>query len=124
MKTAFTSVCLGLLLVALCAPVAVAEEDENEQKVQLKDCPEAVQKTIKRETEGGKILEIEKERHRGKVVYECEYIKDKHRWEITVAENGKLLKKEREDDDEDEDGDDDDDEDDDDEDDDDEDDDD
>ena len=97
MKSAITSVCLALFLVALCAPASLADKEENEHKLQLKDCPKAVQKTIKKETDGGKIIEIEKERHHGKFVYECEYIKDKQRWEITVAQNGKLLKNERED---------------------------
>jgi uncharacterized membrane protein YkoI len=72
------------------------DDEENEVKVQLKDCPEAVQKTIKKEAGSGKIREIEKEREGGKTVYEAEVIIDGKEYEITVAEDGKVLGKEEE----------------------------
>ena len=85
--------------------------EEKEQKVRLSDCPEAVQKTIKENAVGGKIIEVEKETSKsGTVTYEAEIkTSDGKVIEIEVAEDGKLLKTEAEDDDEDEDGEDDDD---------------
>lgn len=79
--------------------------EENEQKVKLSDCPEAVQKTIKENAAGGKIIEVEKETSKsGTVTYEAEIkTSDGKVIEIEVAEDGKLLKTEAEDDDEDED---------------------
>lgn len=92
----FALLSLGLVV----SPAAAAEEkdgdDENEVKVQLKDCPEAVQKTIKKEAGSGKIREIEKEQEGGKTVYEAEVVIDSKEYEITVAEDGKLLEKEEE----------------------------
>ena len=93
------SVAVSAGLVVSTAALAVEEGDddeENEVKVQLKDCPEAVQKTIKKEAGSGKIREIEKEQEGGKTVYEAEVVIDGKEYEITVAEDGKLLEKEEE----------------------------
>ena len=84
-----------------------AEKEEDEQKVTLDQTPSAVQETIKRETAGGSIQEIEKETEDGKTVFEAEFNKDGKEFELTVAEDGKVLGVEEEgkndDDDEDED---------------------
>ena len=96
---------LALVLVPvgliMCTAVLAAEQaddgdEEGEVKVQLKDCPEAVQKTIKKEAGDGKIVEVEKEREHGKTVYEAEVIIDGQEYELTVAEDGELLGKEKE----------------------------
>lgn len=83
--------------------------EEKEQKVRLSDCPEAVQKTIKENAAGGKIIEVEKETSKsGTVTYEAEIkTSDGKAIEIEVAEDGKLLKTEFDEDDDDEDDDDD-----------------
>lgn len=83
------------VMLAQVLPAAAKEE-----KVKLSDCPAAVQKTIKEQAEGGKILEIEKETKKdGSVVYEAEIKKsDGKKIEIEVAEDGKLLDTEVEDD--------------------------
>jgi uncharacterized membrane protein YkoI len=62
--------------------------------------PEAVQKTINDNANGGKIVEIEKEtRKDGTVTYEAEVKKtDGTEIEIVVAADGKLIKIETEDD--------------------------
>jgi uncharacterized membrane protein YkoI len=89
--------CVSLFVVSAAVVTAAEQEGEqNEIKVQLKDCPEAVQKTIKKEAGDGKIVEVEKEREDGTVVYEAEVIIDGQEYEITVAEDGKLLGKEKE----------------------------
>ena len=96
----------GLLALAVAVALALPIcAEAKEEKVNLKDCPEAVQKTIKDHASGGKILEIEKETQKdGTVVYEAEIKKaDGKTIEIEVAADGKLLDTEEEDDDEDDD---------------------
>jgi uncharacterized membrane protein YkoI len=98
----------GLLALAIGLALAIpALADSNEEKVQLKDCPDAVQKTIKQEAGEGTIVEIEKETKKdGTVVYEADVkMADGKKIEIKVAADGKLIKVEGEDDAEDNDGD-------------------
>jgi uncharacterized membrane protein YkoI len=71
--------------------VAVQANEENEQQVQLKDLPEAVQKTIKDKAGSQEINRVEKETRHGKVVYEAIVNKDGKEWAITVDENGKYV---------------------------------
>jgi hypothetical protein len=91
--------------LALGLPTHAADKngEEKEETVKLADCPAAVQKTIKDNADGGKILEVEKETKKdGTVVYAAEVKKtDGKRVEIEVAEDGKLIKVEDGDDDED-----------------------
>ena len=84
--------------IALAAGSAVA--GAKEEKVKLEDCPQAVQKTIKDNADGSKILEIEKETNKdGTVTYEAEVKKaDGTVVEIEVATDGKLIDIEVEDD--------------------------
>lgn len=102
----------GLLLLVMGLTLALwisipqasysAEAEENEQKVTLDQTPAAVQETIKRETAGGSIQEIEKETEDGKTVFEAEFTKDGKEFELKVAEDGKVLGVEEEGKDEDE----------------------
>lgn len=75
----------------------------KEEKVKLKDCPTAVQKTIKDNAKGGKIVEIEKETSKdGTVLYEAEVkTSDGKEREIVVRADGTLVEIEEEDDDDD-----------------------
>jgi hypothetical protein len=88
------------VMLAQALPVSAKEE-----KVKLSDCPAAVQKTIKENANGGKILEVEKETKKdGTVVYEAEVKKsDGKKIEIEVAEDGKLIGVEDEEDEDDDD---------------------
>lgn len=95
--------CLLIAGLALASPVLA--DDDNEEKVQLKDCPEAVQATLKKHLDNGTILEIEKETAKdGTVTYEAEVKRQNGTvFEIEVSSNGKLIEIEEEDDEEDED---------------------
>ena len=88
---------LTVMALALALPALAAGKEE---KVKLADCPEAVQKTINDNANGGKIVEIEKETGKdGTVTYEAEVKKtDGTEIEIVVAADGKLIKIETEDD--------------------------
>jgi hypothetical protein len=96
---------LGVLIVAL---TMVAPAGAKEQKVKLEDCPAAVQKTIKENANGGKIVEVEKDVAKdGTVSYEAEIkTADGKERDIVVAADGTLIKIEDEDEDDDEDDDD------------------
>jgi hypothetical protein len=100
---------IGVLTVMALAAALPAFADGKEEKIKLGDCPEAVQKTINDNANGGKIVEIEKETKKdGTVVYEAEVKKaDGTEIEIVVAADGKLIEIEVEDDEDDKDGDDD-----------------
>ncbi len=59
--------------------------------VELKDLPQAVQKTINDQAAGGKIREIERETEDGTTFYEVDITKDGKRMEFKVSDTGKLL---------------------------------
>jgi hypothetical protein len=92
----------GLVAIVIGVAIAVpAIAGGKEQKVKLEDCPAAVQKTIKDNANGDKIVEIEKEVTKdGTVLYEAEVKtgNGKER-EIVVGADGTLVKIEEEDDD-------------------------
>ncbi|HEX5244893.1 MAG TPA: hypothetical protein VFW23_16670 [Tepidisphaeraceae bacterium] len=69
------------------------EKEENEQKVSFNQCPEAVQKTLKREGMGEEIKSVDMEQQRGKTVYEADVKIDGHNYEILVSPQGMLLSK-------------------------------
>ena len=97
-----------LLVLMLSFGIAtVAWAEEKEEKIKLKDCPAAVQKTIEQQAGDGKILEVEKETGSdGTVTYEAEIKRSNGSvFEVEVAADGKLIEVEEEDDEDDDDGD-------------------
>lgn len=85
------SMCV-VLLVGLMA-IAVNADGGSDEAIKLTDCPKAVQKTLKRESRGGKIVEIEKEEEDGKTTHEAEVMIDGKEYEVEIAECGTLLSK-------------------------------
>jgi hypothetical protein len=73
------------------------EAEEGETRVKLADLPKAVQKTLKRESRGGEIEEIERETEDGQVVYEAEVEYETKSgelvYEIEIREDGVLISK-------------------------------
>lgn len=99
MKTGLRISVVAVLAFVVALPGLVYAKEE---KVKLADCPEAVQKTIKAQANGGTIVEIEKETKKdGTVVYEAEIKKDGKEIEVEVAADGTLIEVEEEDDDDD-----------------------
>lgn len=92
---------LSLSLLSPAVPGVLADDKEGqgktEEKVTLDQCPAPVQETIKKESAGGTIKEIEKETEGGVTIYEAEFVKDGKTIEIEVAADGKLLKSKVED---------------------------
>ena len=70
-------------------------EAEHDTPMKFEDLPEAVQKTLKRESAGGEIEELEKEVKGDRVIYcaDVEYETDEGEllYDIEIAENGTLL---------------------------------
>ena len=70
------------------------QNGEKETPVTMDQLPDGVKATLMKEAGSGKIEEIEKMTVRGKTVYEADVVADGKKWEITVREDGQLLKKE------------------------------
>jgi hypothetical protein len=93
----------AIALLALCASATLVgcasmreEEGENEVAVTINDVPAAVRASLEHESVGGKITEIERETKDGKTVYSADIELSGVTWDITVAEDGKVLSKEKE----------------------------
>ena len=68
------------------------EENENKQKVEMRDLPTAVQKTIQDNLGGGTVTETAKETKGDKTYYEAQVQKSGgEKVEIKVAEDGTLV---------------------------------
>ena len=80
---------------SLACPVLLSAE-ENEEAVQMKDLPAAVQTTIKDTAGSNEIVKIEKKTEEGKTVYEAVVNKKGTEWSIEVDANGKFLKQYKE----------------------------
>ena len=89
MSSRFSIVALSLSALALGACA-------HEQKVGMADLPPAVKATLDRETAGGTVTEIEKESQHHKWVYSADAMVNGEAWDITIAEDGTLISKERE----------------------------
>ncbi len=59
----------------------------------LEQLPAAVRTTVERETTGGQITDIERDREAGKVIYEVEFTLNGKSYELDVAEDGALLER-------------------------------
>ncbi len=91
------------LTVAMVAGMASAAWSNHDAAIKLKDCPEAVQQTLKREATGGSIEEVEKKSEGDQVHYAAEIEIGDEDYDLEVLPNGTLLKKVLQVDDEDED---------------------
>ena len=84
---------LAIAALSIGSLPIIADDDEKEETVTLKQLPEAVQKTIERESVGGKVAKIEKENKRGRIVYEADIMIDGKEYEAKIAPNGTLIVK-------------------------------
>jgi len=79
--------------LAVAGAAAVLVGCSHEQKVTMSDLPPAVKATLDRETFGGKVTELEKEKKDGKVVYSADAVVNGQAWDIVIGEDGKLVSK-------------------------------
>jgi hypothetical protein len=80
---------VGVLVVALSAGVAWAEEDK-EGKVDLKNVPRAVLKAVKDKFPKAKIVSASKEKENDKIVYELQIKNEGRSADVTVTPEGKI----------------------------------
>ena len=93
MKTAIIVATAILGITTTAAPVyAGDEENENKQKVEMRDLSAPVQKTIQDNLGGGTVTETAKEAKGDKTYYEAQVQKSGgEKVEIKVAEDGTLI---------------------------------
>jgi uncharacterized membrane protein YkoI len=84
--------CVALVVAAMLGGVAGAAVADE---VKLEQVTPAARATIEKETAGGRIKEIERERKNGRVVYEVEFVQGDREREIHVAEDGTVVKREK-----------------------------
>jgi len=87
---------MRILFAVVTAAFLISSASAAEKKVQLKDLPPAVQKSIQDQTKGAEIRGITSETDKGKVTYEVETMMNgKHR-DITFDAKGTLAELEEE----------------------------
>src|SRR5947207_15756694 len=78
----------------------IASRDEapepGETKISLDQAPPAVRKTIEHELIGAQLEDIAKKERAGKTVYETDVIRNGHKWELGVTEDGNIISKSQE----------------------------
>ena len=90
----------GLFALMLAATIAVGgcamnkhDDEHKETTVTMDQLPAAVKATLAKETGTGKVEEIEKDTENGRTIYEADVMVDGKKWEITIAQDGQLIKK-------------------------------
>jgi len=74
----------------------VEKAEAGETKVRLDQTPAAVRQTIERELVGAQLEDIALKQRQGQNIYETDIIRDGHKWEVVVGEDGRILSKVRE----------------------------
>jgi hypothetical protein len=65
----------------------------GETKVSLEQTPAAVRQTIERELVGAQLEDIARKEREGKTIYETDFIRGGHKWEVVVGEDGAIISK-------------------------------
>lgn len=97
-----TSVVLSIMSLCLLgfgtasAQTIVAKKETGEKKLQVKDLPKAVQKTVEEQTKGATIKGIAKEVDKGKTQYEIETLVGSRSRDMLIDPAGRLLEVEDE----------------------------
>lgn len=81
--------CAAALALSACLFVTVAFAQE--QRVQMKDLPPAVQKTVQEQSKGGRVRGLSKELDQGKTVYEAELLINGRSKDMLIAEDGAII---------------------------------
>src|SRR3954465_3454692 len=68
----------------------------KESKVAVDQTPQPLRATILRELAGAELEDIAKKERNGRTVYEMDFIRDGHKWEAVIREDGTVLSKTQE----------------------------
>src|SRR5262249_35020012 len=94
MKTKYLFSTLVIALAACgCSGLRSSEEaaEPGETKVPLAQTPAPVRQTIESQLVGAQVEGIAMKLLQGKTVYETDIIRDGHKWELLVAEDGSII---------------------------------
>ncbi len=80
----------AVLTVVSCVGAAT-QAQAGEVKVRIEETPPAVQRTIKSELVGARLEDIAKKQREGKTIYETDIIKNGHKWEVIIGEDGQVI---------------------------------
>lgn len=83
-------------LLASSASAGIFGIGENEQKIEIKELPPAVVKTVMRVFPEGKITSAEKETEHGKASYDVSVLNGERLYSVETEEDGTLKEVERE----------------------------
>ena len=72
---------------------AAGPPESGETKVRLDQTPAAVRQAIERELIDAQLEDIARKQRQGRTVYETDIIRNGHKWEIVVGEDGKIISK-------------------------------
>jgi hypothetical protein len=87
---------IAATLPLLGSPVFAGDKGEHHehQSVKMEDLPGAVQDTLQKEANGGKIEEVRTEKNdQGQVIYEAEIVKDGRGTDIEVDSSGTVVER-------------------------------
>jgi len=80
-------------MVLVIAGAMIQADDEKAKKISLSDCPKAVQKTLKKEAQDGKIIDVDVRTVDGEKIYESEIWFGDQEYDFVVRGDGLLLSK-------------------------------
>jgi uncharacterized membrane protein YkoI len=86
----FTTLIGITTLTCLSLSTAFAQE----QRIQMKDLPPAVQKTVREQSQGGRVRGLSKELDQGKTVYEAELLIQGKSKDMLIDETGAVIETE------------------------------
>src|SRR5262245_58851341 len=85
------SIALVMLGMCGCSAVRRHASEPGETKVDLDQTPAAVRQTIERELVGAQLEDIARKERPSGIIYETDIIRDGHKWEVVVGEDGKVI---------------------------------
>src|SRR6267142_5076085 len=92
------SMLVAMVVIGTCGCARMSRHaaepaEAGETKVRLEQTPPAVRQTIERELVGAQLEDIARKERDGKTIYETDIIRDGHKWEVVVGEDGKIISK-------------------------------
>jgi len=82
---------MAAIVFVLLPVFAVAQEQEQEKKIQRSDLPQAVEKTVVEQSRGATIKGFSQEEENGQTLYEAEMIVNGHSKDVEMDQNGSVV---------------------------------
>ena len=91
LMTITRSMKMAAIVFVLLPVFAVAQEQEQEKKIQRSDLPQAVEKTVVEQSRGATIKGFSQEEENGQTLYEAEMIVNGHSKDVEMDQNGSVV---------------------------------